>query len=78
MTYGSLVTMAYERDKAEWSRASSIMAAVYNAAGGIKGRPVDPRELSPYTAGQKASTGTSIKLTPQNLHLLRSLAKKKQ
>lgn len=66
--------MATESDRVQWSRAASIMAAIYNAAGGRDGKAIDPKEFSPYE-NQSSRSGTRVPLTQETFHLLKQLAR---
>lgn len=69
--------MAVARDKTEWNRAASIIATILNVNRGEKENPVAAADITPYGENKKADSGmTKMKLTPQNLHLLRGLAGK--
>ena len=56
-TLAQLDRMATHRLKAEWERASAILAMVYNMHRGPKSRPMKPSDFNPFRQPQPLVVG---------------------
>jgi len=63
--------MADGRNRSEWSRTSSLMAAIMNAAPGGRRRAVQPQQFNPYAQRNRKSQDKGyLKLTREQSNVV--------